>query len=150
MRLIFVLLFILGLYWFFTQSKQQPFFTQSPQQPECPYHDNIEKLTMENPHYRRVLYTTSNMQLVLMSLKPGEEIGMEQHPTTSQFIRVEKGQGIALIEGCEYRLNDGDVVVIPQHAIHNIVNVGSGPLKLYSIYTPPNHPPNTLESVKNH
>lgn len=112
-----------------------------------PYYLNIETETLENTAYRRVLYTTSNMQLVLMSLAPGEEIGQEQHPHTSQFIRVEAGHGLAIIDNKRYCLSDGMIVVIPPNAPHNIINTSAIDLKFYTIYTPPEHPPSTLHQV---
>lgn len=104
------------------------------------YIDNIEYLSQNNKYYRRVLFTTQEMQLVLMSLKPLEEIGEEIHPKTTQFIRVEKGMGLAIIDNVEYEISDGDVVVIPGGTLHNIINSSdTHPLKLYTIYSPPEH-----------
>jgi len=118
-----------------------------------PYHDNIEKLTIDNKNYRQVLYTTSSnsnhFQLVLMSLLPGQEIGMEKHPHTTQFIRVEKGHGVAIVDGQKYQMQDGDVVVFPPNANHNLINISpTERLQLYSIYTPAEHPPKTLQPNK--
>lgn len=103
------------------------------------YKDNIEKLTLENANFRKVLYTGEKSQLVLMSLKPGEEIGMEVHPDNDQFFRFEAGNAKVLINGNEYEVEDGDAVVVPSGAEHNVVNVGSGDLKLYTIYSPAHH-----------
>jgi mannose-6-phosphate isomerase-like protein (cupin superfamily) len=108
------------------------------------YHSNIEKSTLENTNYRKVEYTTSNMQLVLMNLSTGQEIGTETHPDTTQFIRVEKGTGKAIIDKKEYPLNDGVAIVIPPGVEHNII--AATPLKLYTLYSPPEHP-NTLVEV---
>ena len=114
-----------------------------------PFSGNIEELTLNNKNYRQVLSTTTNLQLVLMSLLPGQDIGAEVHPHTSQFIRVESGQGVAVIEGKKYRMNDGDVVVVPAGANHNIINLSHNDrLQLYAIYSPPEHPPNTLQLTK--
>jgi mannose-6-phosphate isomerase-like protein (cupin superfamily) len=101
---------------------------------------NIEVLTVKNNYYRKVIATTDNMQLVLMSLKPGEEIGKEVHPHTSQFIRVEGGRCTAYIGRKRYIMKDGDAIIIPPGRNHNIINTGDEDLKLYSIYTPPEHP----------
>ena len=99
--------------------------------------DNIEKLTLENNNFRKVLYTSKHSQLVLMSLKPGEEIGMEVHQDNDQFFRFEKGQGKCIIDGNEYEITDGSAVVVPAGAQHNIINVSeSEELKLYTIYSP--------------
>lgn len=104
---------------------------------------NIESDTLNNNYYRNVIYTTSNFQLVLMSLKPNECIPLEIHPTTTQFIRVESGYGLAKIDDTQYELHDGISVTIPPGSPHLIVNMSSvDDLKIYSIYTPPEHPPN--------
>jgi mannose-6-phosphate isomerase-like protein (cupin superfamily) len=104
------------------------------------YNANIEKLTLENNNFRQVLYTGKYCQLVIMSLKPGEDIGSEVHPETDQFFRIESGQGKAIIDGNEYEISDGSVVIVPAGSQHNIVNLSSEkPLKLYTIYAPPHH-----------
>jgi mannose-6-phosphate isomerase-like protein (cupin superfamily) len=104
------------------------------------YKDNIEKLTLENENFRHVLYTASNCQLVLMSLLPGEEIGMEVHEGNDQFFRFEKGEGKVIIDGTEYVVKDGDAVIVPQGANHNVINTSTTePLKLYTLYSPPHH-----------
>jgi len=104
------------------------------------YNANIEKLTLENNNFRQVLYTGKYCQLVIMSLKPGEDIGSEVHPETDQFFRIESGQGKAIIDGNEYEISDGSVVIVPTGSQHNIVNLSSErPLKLYTIYAPPHH-----------
>jgi len=113
------------------------------------YHENIEEETIDNDDYRKVVATTPNMQLVLMSLKPLEEIGSEIHPYISQFIRVEKGEGIAIIEGRVFNLFDGVSIIIPLNKEHNIINTSKyKDLKLYTIYSPPNHPYDRLEKIK--
>lgn len=99
---------------------------------------NIDTLTVENSDFRRVLYTAKSCQLVLMSLKPGEDIGMETHQL-DQFFRVEEGSGEATLDGVTTKIGDGFAVLVPAGAKHNIVNTGAGPLKLYTIYSPPNH-----------
>ena len=107
---------------------------------------NIENLTLKNLYYRKVIHTNPHQQLVLMSISPQQEIGMERHKTTSQFIRVEKGHGIAIVDGTRYLLKDGDAVVIPPDMYHNIINTSkTESLKLYTIYSPPEHPPFTVE-----
>jgi mannose-6-phosphate isomerase-like protein (cupin superfamily) len=101
---------------------------------------NIEKETLANDNFRRVLYTGKHSQLVLMSLKPKEEIGMEVHPDNDQFFRFEKGRGKCVIDGNEYDLADGSVIVVPSGAQHNIINVSeTEDLKLYTIYSPAHH-----------
>ena len=110
---------------------------------------DIEKKTLENMNFREVLFTAPHSQLVVMSLAPGDEIGMETHEGRDQFIRVEAGDGMAIIDGKEMRLHDGSAVVIPAGAEHNIVNGSdSKPLKLYTIYTPPEHPDGTVHKDK--
>ncbi|MFA7653558.1 MAG: cupin domain-containing protein [Candidatus Magasanikbacteria bacterium] len=104
------------------------------------YKDNIEKLTTENNNFRKVLYTGHHSQLVLMALKPNEEIGMEVHADNDQFFRFESGQGKVIIDGNEYVVADGDAVIVPSGAQHNVVNTsGSEMLKLYTIYSPAHH-----------
>lgn len=114
-----------------------------------PYSVNIEKETLNNRDFRHVLHTSPYMQLVLMSLEPGEEIGVEVHPYTTQFFRVESGTGIALINKKSYNLSNGDVVIVPPGNVHNIINISeSEPLQLYTIYAPPHHPPKTTQKNK--
>ena len=101
---------------------------------------NIEKETLENSNFRKVLYTGKHSQLVLMSLKPKEEIGMEIHNENDQFFRFEKGQGKVIIDGNEYEVLDGFAVVVPAGAEHNVINVSeTEDLKLYTIYSPAHH-----------
>ena len=98
------------------------------------FNTNIEKGTLENSDFRRVLYTGKHSQLVLMSLRPSEEIGMEVHPDNDQFFRFEKGQGKCIIDGNEYALADGSVIVVPAGAEHNVINTSATQeLKLYTI-----------------
>ncbi|QQR82806.1 cupin domain-containing protein [Candidatus Campbellbacteria bacterium] len=104
------------------------------------YKDNIEKLTLENENFRKVLYTAQHCQLVLMSLLPGEEIGSEVHEENDQFFRFEKGEGKVVINETEYSVSDGDAVIVPAGATHNVVNVSTTDmLKLYTIYAPAHH-----------
>jgi mannose-6-phosphate isomerase-like protein (cupin superfamily) len=101
---------------------------------------DIEKATLENNNFRKVLYTAKYSQLVLMSLKPGEEIGMEVHENNDQFFRFEEGQGKCTINGNEYKVSKGSVIIIPSGAQHNVINNSkTGSLKLYAIYSPPVH-----------
>ncbi len=109
---------------------------------------NIEKDTLENENFRKVLYTAKNMQLVVMSLNAGEEIGMETHPEHDQFIRVDKGSAKAILNGEESELVDGSCVIIPAGVEHNIVNTGESKLKLYTIYSPPEHADGTIHVTK--
>ena len=109
----------------------------------------IEDDALRNTNFREVLYTAKYCQLVLMSLRPGEEIGMETHQTNDQFFRVEKGHGKCLIDGNEYELHDGDAVIVPSGARHNIVNTSdTEELKLYTIYSPPHHKDGILRATK--
>jgi mannose-6-phosphate isomerase-like protein (cupin superfamily) len=108
---------------------------------------DIERETLDNDDFRRVLYTASYMQLVLMSVPEGEEIGLETHGQ-DQFIRVEKGEGTATLDGVEHALGDGAALVIPAGTEHNIANVGTGPLKLYTIYAAPHHKDGTVHRTK--
>lgn len=113
------------------------------------YHINIEEKSLENAYFREVLFTGPNCQLVVMALKPGEDIGLETHGDVDQFIRVEAGQGKAILDGKEYELSDGSAVVIPAGAEHNILNTSSTePMKLYTIYAPPEHPDGTIHKTK--
>ena len=99
---------------------------------------DIESIAVKNAEFRRVLYTAKNCQLVVMALKPQEEIGAEVH-TLDQFFRVEEGSGEAIIDGARTAITAGFGIIVPAGAKHNIVNTGSAPLKLYTIYSPPNH-----------
>ncbi|MDO9172797.1 MAG: cupin domain-containing protein [bacterium] len=99
---------------------------------------NIEDLAVENGDFRRVLYTATNCQLVVMALKPGEEIGMEVHKL-DQFFRVEEGAGVAVLNGVHTEIRAGFAVLVPAGTNHNIVNTGTMPLKIYTLYAPPNH-----------
>jgi len=101
--------------------------------------DNIEKLSEENENFRKVIYTAKFSQLVVMSLKPGEEIGMEVHQL-DQFLRIEKGTGKAILDGVEHLIGDGFAVVVPAGTNHNIVNTSATEeMKIYTVYSPPNH-----------
>lgn len=113
------------------------------------YTTHIESETLKNSDFRKVLFTGSKSQLVLMSLKPKEEIGMEVHDTVDQFFRIEAGAGKAVIDGKEFPLGDGSAVVVPAGARHNIINTSADKeLKLYTIYSPPNHPDGTIHKTK--
>lgn len=112
------------------------------------YITNIEKDSLENNNFRKVLYTAKYSQLVLMSLKPNEEIGEEVHGL-DQFIRIEKGKGKAVLNGEETEIEDGLAIVIPAGTTHNIVNISSEEeLKLYTIYSPPNHRDKVIHSAR--
>jgi mannose-6-phosphate isomerase-like protein (cupin superfamily) len=113
------------------------------------YVTNIENDTLENDDYRRVLFTGRNTQLVLMTLQPGEEIGTEIHEEHDQFIRIESGSGSAILNGEKHRLADGVAVVIPAGVEHNVVNTSRDePLRLYTLYSPPEHPEGTVHKTK--
>lgn len=111
------------------------------------YITNIEKETKENTDYRRVLYTAKNSQLVLMALKSGEEIGEEVHHL-DQFIRFEEGEATVILDGVEHHVEAEMAVVIPQGTRHNVINTGSGDLKLYTVYSPPEHRDGIIEHTK--
>lgn len=112
------------------------------------FFDHLEKITEENSNYRKVLYTAKHCQLVLMALKPGEEIGEEIHTDNDQFFRFESGQGKAVIDGNEYNVADGDGLIVPTGAKHNIINTGNEILKLYTIYSPAHHKDGTIHRTK--
>lgn len=113
------------------------------------YNSNIENDTLENQDFRRVLYTGKHMQLVLMTLKPSEDIGMEIHHDNDQFFRFESGNGKCIIDGNEYTVTDGSAIIVPAGAQHNIINVSdSEPLKMYTIYGPAHHKDGTVHHTK--
>lgn len=108
---------------------------------------NIEKAAKENENFRKALYTAKNSQLVLMTLKAGEEIGEEVHEL-DQFIRIEQGEGKAVLDGVEYKIGDGSAIVIPAGARHNVINDSDSDMKLYTIYSPPEHKDGTIHRSK--
>ena len=114
------------------------------------YVDSIEKRTVENAYFRKVLFTATHAQLVVMCLQPGEEIGGEVHPHVDQFFRVEQGQATFVFdrkEECQVR--EGDAVMVPAGTHHNVINTSkTAPLKVYTIYSPPNHPDGTVHKTK--
>ncbi len=113
------------------------------------YTDNIEERTLENSNFRKVLYTGKFMQLVVMTLKPGEDIGEEVHDTVDQFFRIEQGQAKVIMDGQETILTDDMVAIVPAGTLHNVINMSEEKeLKLYTIYAPPNHPENTIHVTK--
>ena len=110
---------------------------------------NIEKSTLDNKNYRKVLYTSKHSQLVLMSLGPKEEIGMEIHQDNDQFFRFEKGQGKCIIDGNEYEVRDGSAIVVPAGSQHNVINTSDEEeLKLYTIYSPAHHKDGIIRVTK--
>jgi len=110
--------------------------------------EDIEKLTEDNTDYRRVLYTGKNIQLVLMSLKPGDEIGEEVHEDRDQFFRIEQGEGAVVIDGVRTKVKADDAIIVPAGASHNVINSGSKDLQLYSLYAPPEHKEGTIHATK--
>ena len=110
--------------------------------------DDIEKLTESNSDFRRVLYTGKQMQLVLMALRPGEEIGEEVHEDRDQFFRVEQGEGEVLIDGNRTAIRADMAIIVPSGARHNVINTGSEPLKVYTLYAPPEHKHGTIHKTK--
>lgn len=116
------------------------------------FHENLEEMTKTNAHYRRVLFTGSRLQLVVMTLHPGEHIPLEVHDDHDQFFKVEKGSGILLVSANEknapkvYKLKDGTGVLIPAGVFHEVKNLSkTRPLHLYSLYAPPEHPPRLIQ-----
>jgi mannose-6-phosphate isomerase-like protein (cupin superfamily) len=109
---------------------------------------DIEDQAEDNSDFRRVIYTGKNLQLVLMSLKPGEDIGEEVHKDRDQFFRVEKGNGEVLIDGKRSKIKGDDAVLVPAGARHNIINTGEKPLRLYTLYGPPEHRDGTVHATK--
>lgn len=112
------------------------------------YVADIEKLTEENTDFRRVLYSGTKLQLVLMSLKPGEEIGGEVHAETDQFFRIEDGKGRIVIDGVTHKVKGGDGLVVPAGAHHNVICTGHDALKLYTVYGPPHHLDQLVQTTK--
>lgn len=110
---------------------------------------NIEKDTLDNSNFRKVLYSSAHSQLVLMSLQPNEEIGMEVHPDNDQFFRFEAGEGKVVIDGNEYRVKDGTAVIVPSGAQHNVINTSDAKeLKMYTIYSPAHHKDGIVRATK--
>lgn len=113
------------------------------------FNANIEKDTLENENFRKVLYTAKHCQLVLMSLAPKEEIGLETHTENDQFFRFESGEGKVIIDGNEYAVTDGSAIIVPAGAEHNVINVSeTEKLKLYTIYSPAHHKDGIIRATK--
>lgn len=113
------------------------------------YLQNIEEITLKNKYFRQVLYTGQHAQLVVMSLKPNEEIGTEIHEIVDQFLRIEAGSGKVMMNGEEQAIKDGDAFIIPAGTQHNVINTSTNqPLKLYTIYSPPHHKDGTVHKTK--
>ena len=110
--------------------------------------EDIETITESNKDFRRVLYTAHHLQLVVMSLKPGEEIGEETHNDTDQFFRVEKGKGEVVINGETHKIRADDAIIVPAGARHNVINTGNKRLKLYTLYAPPQHRDGIVRKTK--
>ena len=113
-----------------------------------PLATNLEGATLNNNDFRRVLHTSENMQVVMMCLKPGEDVGMEVHEHTEQFFRMEEGSGKAVIGNDTVYLVDGSFILVPKNTRHNVINTGGTPLKFYTIYSPPMHKPCTVHRTK--
>lgn len=110
---------------------------------------NIEKLTLANTSFRQVIYTSQHAQLVVMSLNPSEDIGLETHEVVDQFLRIEIGEGKVILNGEEHLVSDGDAFMVPSGVAHNLINLSSDkPLKLYTIYSPPHHRDGTIHKTK--
>ena len=119
-----------------------------------PFVVNIQRATLMNPNYRTALWTGDHLQLTLMSIRPGEDIGLEIHPDTDQFLRLEQGQGVVMMgkerDNLDFkrRVGPDDAILVPAGTWHNLVNIGRVPIKLYSIYAPPHHPRGTIHRTK--
>lgn len=113
-----------------------------------PYCNNIEELTLQNNYFRQVIFTGKHTQLVLMALQPGEEIGNEVHENVDQFFRIEKGTVKFIIDNQEMTATDGFAVIVPAGSWHNVINIGPDEIKLYTLYSPPNHPDGTIHKTK--
>ncbi len=110
---------------------------------------NIEKDTLENSNFRKVIFTAKNQQLVLMSLAPNEDIGEEVHESVDQFFRIESGEGKVVMNGQESIIGNGSAIIVPAGTRHNVINTStSAPLRLYTIYSPPNHPDGKIHATK--
>lgn len=109
---------------------------------------DIEDLTEDNHNFRKVLYTGNNLQLVLMTIMPGDEIGEEVHTDRDQFFRIESGEGEVLIDGNKTKIKSDDGIIVPANAKHNIINTGKKPLQLYTIYGPPEHKDGTIHATR--
>jgi len=112
------------------------------------YFGHLEEDVKKNSNFRKVLYTGHHSQLVLMSLLPGEEIGMEVHPDNDQFFRFDQGEGKVIVDDNEYEVKDGDAVLVPAGAKHNVINTGSEPLRFYTIYSPSHHKDGIVRKTK--
>jgi mannose-6-phosphate isomerase-like protein (cupin superfamily) len=113
------------------------------------FKSNIERDSLKNENFRKVIYSGKHLQVVLMSLKPGEEIGLETHPSTDQFFRFEGGKGKCFIDGNEYKVENGDAIVIPAGSKHNVINTDSvEEFKMYTIYAPPQHKDGLINATK--
>jgi len=111
------------------------------------FHTNIEKDTVNNENFRKVLFTGKYMQLVLMALQPNEDIGEEVHDSIDQFFRVDEGSGKVVIDSKEYELKNGSAFIVPAGSKHNVIASDDG-MKVYTVYTPPNHPDGTIHKTK--
>ena len=112
------------------------------------YVANIEQLTQKNTNFRHVLYSGTKLQLVLMSVEPGEELGGEVHADADQFFRIEAGKGRIVIDGVTHKIKPGDGIVVPAGAHHNLICIGHTPLKLYTVYGPPQHRDQLVQTTK--
>lgn len=113
-----------------------------------PYVQNIEQETLSNDNFRKEVFTGERLQMTVMSIPVGGDIGLETHHHTDQFLRVEQGAGKAILGGVEYQVSDDFAIIIPAGTEHNVVNTGDVPMKLYSIYTPPEHPVGTIDKTQ--
>lgn len=112
------------------------------------YCDDIDRVTKSNKDFRHVLYTGKNLQLVVMSLRPQEDIGLEKHMTHDQFFRIEAGTGEVSIDGVTHAIKEGTAIVVPAGALHNVMNTGNTAMHLYTVYAPPNHVDQLVQATK--
>jgi len=113
------------------------------------FHTNIESDTLNNNNFRQVLYTAKHTQLVLMTLEPNQDIGLEVHPDNDQFFRFEAGEGLVIIDGNEYQVADGHAIIVPAGSEHNVINTSSTEkLKLYTLYSPAHHKDQIVKTTK--
>lgn len=127
--------------------------TDITDQGPAPFVANIEQATIDNDNYRTTLWTGKNLQVTLMAIQPGHDIGLEVHETHDQFLRIEQGQATVYLGESKdslksWQANNDDAVIVPAGAWHNLVNSGDVPLKVYSIYGPPQHPHGTIHATK--
>jgi len=135
------------------QTRAQAYNT-SPDHGPAPYVTNINRTTLANADYRKTIWTGKYLQSTVMSIPPGTDVGLEVHPSTDQFLRIEQGSGVAMMGPSQKKLNyrqpvkNDSAIFVPAGTWHNVVNTGRVPLRIYTIYAPPHHPPGTVHKTK--